>query len=169
MSHFKKRRYRGHPPKSDFEDFKSDTPLNLQNFTIFRSLTSELSHWHCFIIICSILEIFDRWWPSAENISACSHQSHAVFLVCCVHFPLWYPSPLSSWKQEYPIKGVWMEHLLMFSALKEEDFNNNYTCRAYSDRGPVEGYFTLLQTGTNVCAIAIICNCFWKICQRSKR
>lgn len=54
-----------------------------------------------------------------------------------------------SWTQEQP-KGVWLEQLLHFSELKDEDFYLNYTCRAYSSRGYPEGYFTLLPTDPNI-------------------
>ncbi|KAM6934571.1 interleukin-1 receptor type 1 [Xenentodon cancila] len=47
-------------------------------------------------------------------------------------------------------KGVWLERQLMFSQLRNEDFNISYTCRAYSSRGNPEGYFTLQPTGKNV-------------------
>ncbi|KAM3862209.1 interleukin-1 receptor type 1-like [Diretmus argenteus] len=57
---------------------------------------------------------------------------------------------VSSWPQESPRKGVWLERLLVFSELQDEDFNINYTCRAYSDRGFPEGYFTLLPADPNL-------------------
>uniref|UniRef100_A0A3Q2EBQ2 Zmp:0000000936 n=2 Tax=Cyprinodon variegatus TaxID=28743 RepID=A0A3Q2EBQ2_CYPVA len=53
------------------------------------------------------------------------------------------------WTQDEP-KGVWLERLLLFSELREEDFHLNYTCRAYSSRGFPEGYFTLLSTDPNI-------------------
>ncbi|KAM7406882.1 hypothetical protein PAMA_002872 [Pampus argenteus] len=56
-----------------------------------------------------------------------------------------YTSSQRWWCQSLPNKGVWLERWLMFSKLTEKDFNVNYTCRAYSDRGLPEGYFTLLQ------------------------
>ncbi|CAI5655285.1 unnamed protein product [Oreochromis niloticus] len=40
-------------------------------------------------------------------------------------------------------KGAWLETWLIFSELREEDFYVNYTCRAYSDRGFPERYFSL--------------------------
>ncbi|XP_040004634.1 interleukin-1 receptor type 1-like isoform X2 [Xiphias gladius] len=46
--------------------------------------------------------------------------------------------------QDFPSKGTWLERLLTFSELREEDFHINYTCRAYSSRGNPGGYFTLL-------------------------
>ncbi|XP_040912818.1 interleukin-1 receptor type 1-like isoform X2 [Toxotes jaculatrix] len=52
--------------------------------------------------------------------------------------------------QEVPSKGAWLERLLMFSELREEDFHINYTCRAYSSRGSPEGYFTLLPTDPKI-------------------
>ncbi|XP_034042073.1 LOW QUALITY PROTEIN: interleukin-1 receptor type 1 [Thalassophryne amazonica] len=49
-----------------------------------------------------------------------------------------------------PGKGVWFQRLLKFSRLMEEDFHINYTCRAHSDRGNPEGYFTLLPADPNI-------------------
>ncbi|XP_053184840.1 interleukin-1 receptor type 1 [Scomber japonicus] len=46
--------------------------------------------------------------------------------------------------QEAPTKGVWLELLLIISELREEDYEINYTCLAYSDRGIPTGYFSLL-------------------------
>ncbi|XP_071337423.1 interleukin-1 receptor type 2-like [Trachinotus anak] len=60
-----------------------------------------------------------------------------------------YTSQQRSWIQEVPKKGVWLERLLLFSELREEDFHINYTCRVYSSRGNPEGYFTLLPAGKN--------------------
>uniref|UniRef100_A0A8P4KEV1 Interleukin-1 receptor type 1 n=1 Tax=Dicentrarchus labrax TaxID=13489 RepID=A0A8P4KEV1_DICLA len=61
-----------------------------------------------------------------------------------------YTSEERVWSQEVAPKGVWMERLLMISELREEDFNINYTCRAYSARGLPEGYFTLLPADPNI-------------------
>lgn len=68
----------------------------------------------------------------------------------CSNFLSCRPSvPNSSWiDDDGPIKGVWMERLLMFSELRDEDFHTNYTCQVHSDRGLLHGYFTLLPTGT---------------------
>ncbi|XP_030578729.1 interleukin-1 receptor type 1-like [Archocentrus centrarchus] len=49
-----------------------------------------------------------------------------------------------------PIKGVWLERLLMFSELQKEDLYTNYTCRVYSDRGFPERYFSLQPAGKNI-------------------
>uniref|UniRef100_A0A3B3XK17 Ig-like domain-containing protein n=1 Tax=Poecilia mexicana TaxID=48701 RepID=A0A3B3XK17_9TELE len=59
-----------------------------------------------------------------------------------------YTSDLS-WTQDEP-KGVWLERLLLFSELKEEDFYLNYTCRVFSSRGYPDGYFTLLPADPNI-------------------
>nr|XP_046259682.1 interleukin-1 receptor type 1 isoform X2 [Scatophagus argus] len=53
-------------------------------------------------------------------------------------------------RQDTPQKGVWLERLLTFSELIEDDFYINYTCRAYSARGSPEGYFTLLPPDPNI-------------------
>lgn len=42
---------------------------------------------------------------------------------------------------------MWLERPLMFSELRKEDFDVNYTCRAYSARGTPLAYFTLLPSG----------------------
>ncbi|XP_043988800.1 interleukin-1 receptor type 1-like isoform X2 [Gambusia affinis] len=60
-----------------------------------------------------------------------------------------YTSNLRSWTQDEP-KGVWLERLLLFAELKEEDFYLNYTCRVFSSRGYPDGYFTLLPTDPNI-------------------
>ncbi|XP_072253570.1 interleukin-1 receptor type 1 [Leuresthes tenuis] len=62
-----------------------------------------------------------------------------------------YTSEQSSWSENAAstTKGMWLERLLTISELKAEDFNLNYTCRAYSFRGCPEGYFTLLPADPN--------------------
>ncbi|XP_062287912.1 interleukin-1 receptor type 1 isoform X1 [Scomber scombrus] len=55
-----------------------------------------------------------------------------------------YSSEERLWHQNAPIKGLWLEKLLIISELREEDYQINYTCRAYSDRGNPWGYFSLL-------------------------
>lgn len=73
-----------------------------------------------------------------------------VFTFCCMTFLFSHLSVVtSSWSQDVPSKGVWLERLLIFSELREEDFETNYTCRAYSARGCPEEYFTLLPAGKN--------------------
>ncbi|XP_005932615.2 interleukin-1 receptor-like 2 [Haplochromis burtoni] len=52
--------------------------------------------------------------------------------------------------QDGSSKGAWLETWLIFSELKEEDFNINYTCRAHSDRGFPERYFSLQPAGKNI-------------------
>ncbi|XP_033843393.1 interleukin-1 receptor-like 1 [Periophthalmus magnuspinnatus] len=46
--------------------------------------------------------------------------------------------------------NVWIERWLIISELKEDDFNQNYTCRAWSGRGSPYCYFTLLHTDPNL-------------------
>ncbi|XP_017285669.1 interleukin-1 receptor type 1 [Kryptolebias marmoratus] len=60
-----------------------------------------------------------------------------------------YTSEQRLWRQDEP-KGVWLERWLMISELRAEDFNINYTCRAYSFRGNSAGYFTLLTADPNI-------------------
>ncbi|XP_034418165.1 interleukin-1 receptor type 1 [Cyclopterus lumpus] len=60
-----------------------------------------------------------------------------------------YTSKQSFWRQELP-RGVWLERVLMFSRLTEEDFYVNYTCLAQSSRGTVKGYFSLLPADPNI-------------------
>ncbi|XP_059199565.1 interleukin-1 receptor type 1-like [Centropristis striata] len=52
--------------------------------------------------------------------------------------------------QDAPIKGALLERELIFSELREKDFNINYTCKAFSARGSPEGYFTLLPEDPNI-------------------
>ncbi|XP_075967812.1 interleukin-1 receptor type 1 [Anarhichas minor] len=61
-----------------------------------------------------------------------------------------YTSKPRSWKQDGPIKGVWTERMLIFSELTTEDFEKNFTCMAYSSRGPSTGYFSLLPADPNI-------------------
>ncbi|XP_030614686.1 interleukin-1 receptor type 1-like isoform X2 [Archocentrus centrarchus] len=49
-----------------------------------------------------------------------------------------------------PNEGAWLERLLMFSELQEEDLYTNYTCRVYSDRGFPERYFSLQPADPNI-------------------
>lgn len=53
----------------------------------------------------------------------------------------------SSWREDVPRKGVWIERMLIISELQEENFNINYTCQAMSPRGFPRQYFTLLPAG----------------------
>ncbi|CAN9498507.1 unnamed protein product [Ophioblennius macclurei] len=61
-----------------------------------------------------------------------------------------YTSEQRSWIQGGPRSGMWIERMLMFSELKEEDFYLNYTCQVYSSRGLPHSYFTLLPADPNV-------------------
>ncbi|XP_044073753.1 interleukin-1 receptor type 1-like isoform X2 [Siniperca chuatsi] len=78
-------------------------------------------------------------WLVRGNFISNNHYSDRV-----------YTSKKRSWSQDVPRKGVWLEQLLMFSELREEDFHINYTCRAYSDKGFPEGNFTLLPADPNI-------------------
>ncbi|KAL3969612.1 diacylglycerol kinase (ATP) [Sarotherodon galilaeus] len=55
--------------------------------------------------------------------------------------------------QDGSSKGAWLETWLIFSELKEEDFYINYTCRAYSDRGFPEAYFSLQPADSNIIVV----------------
>lgn len=61
-----------------------------------------------------------------------------------------YISERRSWSEDFPRKGRWLERLLTFSELREEDFLVNYTCQVYSSRGNPKGYFTLLPADSNL-------------------
>uniref|UniRef100_A0A087YHW2 Zmp:0000000936 n=1 Tax=Poecilia formosa TaxID=48698 RepID=A0A087YHW2_POEFO len=60
-----------------------------------------------------------------------------------------YTSALRSRTQDEP-KGEWLELLLNFSELRQEDFYLNYTCRVFNYQGNSERYFTLLPTDPNI-------------------
>ncbi|XP_046902144.1 interleukin-1 receptor-like 1 isoform X2 [Hypomesus transpacificus] len=47
-------------------------------------------------------------------------------------------------------KGVWLNHLLTFSEVKQEDFYVNYSCHVYSSHNFVEAQFTLLPADPNL-------------------
>ncbi|XP_046903442.1 interleukin-1 receptor type 2-like isoform X1 [Hypomesus transpacificus] len=47
-------------------------------------------------------------------------------------------------------KGVWLNHLLTFSEVKQEDFYVNYSCHVYSSHHFVEAQFTLLPADPNL-------------------
>uniref|UniRef100_A0A3B3UBK3 Interleukin-1 receptor type 1-like n=1 Tax=Poecilia latipinna TaxID=48699 RepID=A0A3B3UBK3_9TELE len=55
----------------------------------------------------------------------------------------------SALTQDEP-KGEWLELLLNFSELRQEDFYLNYTCRVFNSQGNSERYFTLLPTDPNI-------------------
>uniref|UniRef100_A0A665VPY2 Zmp:0000000936 n=1 Tax=Echeneis naucrates TaxID=173247 RepID=A0A665VPY2_ECHNA len=78
-------------------------------------------------------------WLARGDFISTTHPSDRV-----------YTSEPSMWVQNAPKKGIWLERLLMFTKLKEEDFYVNYTCRVYSSRGFPEGYFTLLPTDPDI-------------------
>ncbi|XP_056145869.1 interleukin-1 receptor type 1-like isoform X2 [Lampris incognitus] len=54
------------------------------------------------------------------------------------------------WRQDSPREGMWFEHVLKISELREEDFNVRYICRAYGDRGISERQFILLPEDPNI-------------------
>lgn len=54
------------------------------------------------------------------------------------------------WHEDSPVKGAWLERLLIISELRQEDYYLNYTCQAFSARENPKGYFTLLPPGTTV-------------------
>ncbi|XP_035250061.1 interleukin-1 receptor type 1-like isoform X2 [Anguilla anguilla] len=45
--------------------------------------------------------------------------------------------------------GVWLEVLINFTKVKEEDFNQTYTCMVFSDKGVVTSIFTLQPSDPN--------------------
>ena len=99
---------------------------------------------------------------SAPTMEKCA------FTDCCSYFtPLTFIFLNSSWTENATstTKGMWLERLLTISELKAEDFNLNYTCRAYSFRGCPEGYFTLLPAGNKVLLIfvKICCNLLYNV------
>ncbi|XP_055361157.1 interleukin-1 receptor-like 2 isoform X2 [Betta splendens] len=59
-------------------------------------------------------------------------------------------SETSKRNHDVPKKGVWLEQLLVFSEVTEKDFYINFTCKAPSAYGPLEGYFTLLPADPNI-------------------
>ncbi|KAM9342106.1 interleukin-1 receptor type 1-like isoform 2-T3 [Pholidichthys leucotaenia] len=81
----------------------------------------------------------DIFWLSKDRLIHTTNSSHRV-----------YTSKQRMWHVKAPRKGAWLEKVLMFSELRKEDFNINYTCQAFSARGAPKRYFTLLQTDPDV-------------------
>ncbi|XP_029968628.1 interleukin-1 receptor type 1 [Salarias fasciatus] len=81
----------------------------------------------------------DVLWLTRDDFIAGTEPSDGV-----------YTSEPRSWTQDGPKSGTWIERMLMFSELREEDFHLNYTCRVYSSRGFPEAYFTLLPADPDV-------------------
>lgn len=79
-----------------------------------------------------------------QNMQTAFDQQHHIFFCLC---QLYISDLVSMWRQDKPT-GWFIEKLLIFSELKEEDFHINYTCRVRSTRGKFSGYFTLLAEGT---------------------
>ncbi|XP_076603917.1 interleukin-1 receptor type 1 [Chaetodon auriga] len=90
-------------------------------------------------VLCAGKPIVDVVWLVRGDFILDTHPSNRI-----------YTSEQRLWRQDAPRKGVWLERLLMFSELREEDFHTNYTCRVYSDRGHPEEYFTLLPEDPNI-------------------
>ncbi|KAM9342295.1 LOW QUALITY PROTEIN: interleukin-1 receptor type 1-like [Pholidichthys leucotaenia] len=78
-------------------------------------------------------------WLRNDTFIHTTNSSHRV-----------YTSKQRMWHVKAPRKGAWLEKVLMFSELRKEDFNINYTCQAVSARGSPKRYFTLLQTDPDV-------------------
>ncbi|XP_026152173.1 interleukin-1 receptor-like 2 [Mastacembelus armatus] len=85
--------------------------------------------------------IVDIFWLARDSFILSTQPSDRI-----------YTSEQRLWTQDVPPKGAWLERLLMFTKLKEDDFFINYTCRAHSSRGIPKGYFTLLPAEPNIIA-----------------
>lgn len=65
--------------------------------------------------------------------------------------------------------GLLVERLLIFSELREDDFNLNYTCLVQSSRVQPPAYFTLIPAGTwdilflFTCFLCLWSHIFWTI------
>ncbi|XP_034741338.1 interleukin-1 receptor type 1-like isoform X2 [Etheostoma cragini] len=110
------------------------------NETIKAQMGSNFSK-RCLVFVQSVgrpsVEIV--WWVGNKFIHHTNtNTSNRIYT----------PKPRLS-MQDVP-KGAWLEVFLIISELREEDFHINYTCRAVSDRGTPEGYFTLLPTDPNI-------------------
>uniref|UniRef100_UPI0037E93641 interleukin-1 receptor type 1-like n=1 Tax=Semicossyphus pulcher TaxID=241346 RepID=UPI0037E93641 len=109
------------------------------NEIIKAQIGSNLSR-RCLVFVpCVGTPVVDIMWLAKNNFIVNTNPSDRVYI-----------SDERVWSQDGPRKGVWFERLLMISELREEDFNINYTCRAYSYRGSPEGYFTLLPADPNI-------------------
>lgn len=114
--------------------------------------------------VCAVRRLAHRWRGLDREKTICVH--HPAFwpdLHCrttvrtldssiiphCLQNNLWLYVPVLTrfFRQEKPFKGVWVERPLMFSEIKKEDFDVNYTCRADSARGKPLAYFTLRPSG----------------------
>ncbi|AWP13514.1 putative interleukin-1 receptor type 1-like [Scophthalmus maximus] len=95
--------------------------------------------------LCSVfvpgvgLPFVDVIWSMGNKIIDATHPSERVYTIA---------QPFRF--QDGSKKGVYMELLLAFSQLREEDFDVNYTCQAQSGRGHPQAYFTLLAADPNV-------------------
>ena len=64
-----------------------------------------------------------------------------------IHKYMYSFSPARDQRQVNGEKGVWLNHLLTFSVVKQEDFYVNYSCHVISSHDFVEAQFTLLPAG----------------------
>lgn len=78
------------------------------------------------------------WWDG-ENFILTTNPSDRI-----------YTTEINKSRADGPIKGVWLERMLIFSELREENFHINYTCIAMNGRGRPQGYFTLLPADPNI-------------------
>ncbi|XP_066542144.1 interleukin-1 receptor type 1 [Hoplias malabaricus] len=50
----------------------------------------------------------------------------------------------TSTNESHVAEGVWLERSLLFSSVLQDDFNRNFTCVAYNNRGNIFSYFRLI-------------------------
>ncbi|XP_019962245.1 interleukin-1 receptor type 1 isoform X2 [Paralichthys olivaceus] len=109
------------------------------NGTISAQIGSSFSQL-CSVFVPGVgLPFVDIFWSAKSNIIDGSAPSDRVYTT--VH-PFRF--------QEVPIKGVWMELVLTFTELREEDFNITFTCQAQSGRGHPQAYFILMPPDPNI-------------------
>ncbi|XP_041662473.1 interleukin-1 receptor type 2-like isoform X2 [Cheilinus undulatus] len=108
----------------------------------------------CLVFVpCVGIPIVDIMWLVEDDFIFSTDPTDRIYI-----------SETRVWSQDEPVKGFWFEKLLMFSELKEKDFNVSYTCRVYSNRAHHEGYFILqpadpdilLPIGLTLCGVTVI-------------
>lgn len=82
-----------------------------------------------------------------SSICLSTQPSIHVSIYLSIHEYVYSFSPTRDQRQVDGEKGVWLNHLLTFSEVKQEDFYVNYSCHVYSSHHFVEAQFTLLPAG----------------------
>ncbi|XP_037645697.1 interleukin-1 receptor type 1-like isoform X2 [Sebastes umbrosus] len=109
------------------------------NETIKAQIGSSFTKRCQVFVLCVGSPSTDIAWWDGENFILTTNPSDRI-----------YTTEINKSRVDGPPQGVWLERMLIFSELREENFHINYTCIAMNGRGHPQGYFTLLPADPNI-------------------